>query len=375
MLRLARPDIPDAALDDIATILRSGMLVHGEFCDRFELRLADYLGVPHALVVSSGTAALHLSLLVLGIGHGDAVIVPDFTFPATANVVEMAGAHPLFVDVSPGSYNIDPQAVRRLCQDRAARNDIRAILPVHQFGNPCDMRELTAIAREFNLYVIEDAACAFGAVTDDGRAGTIGDTGCFSFHPRKMLTTGEGGLVVTGDADLAARLAMLRNHGIVAKSGVSRFETAGLNYRMTEVQAAIGLSQLDRYDETIDRRRRLKTIYDREFDACLEIAIPADGNGHIWQTYMVALAHGLPRDPIIERLRKEDIETNIGACSVLSQNAYARYRGDYEGHERWNSVALYQQGIALPLSETYSAEQIGAAAGVIRRVIEETRAA
>lgn len=193
MFKLSQPNISEAAIAAVADVLRSGQLVHGQECEAFERELAAYLGCSDVVLVSSGTAALHVALQALDIGAGDAVIVPDFTFPATANVVALTGARPVIVDVVPGTYTLDTVQLERVVQGWEGPERLRAVMPVHEFGCVADMSEINRIAKAHGLAVVEDAACALGARQGEHKAGTLGDVGCFSFHPRKTLTTGEGG--------------------------------------------------------------------------------------------------------------------------------------------------------------------------------------
>jgi dTDP-4-amino-4,6-dideoxygalactose transaminase len=214
MFRLSAPDILEEDCLAITNVLKSGYLVYGKNGAEFEKALAEYIGVRHAIIVSSGTAALHLALLALGIGPGDTVIVPDFTFPATANMVEMTGAEVLLADVDRYNYNIDPSFIRELIKIHGKTKRIRAIMPVHEFGCPAHLDEIHSIARKNNIEVIEDAACAFGSQYNGQKIGSKGNLCCFSFHPRKALTTGEGGFIATNNDEYANKIKLMRNHGI-----------------------------------------------------------------------------------------------------------------------------------------------------------------
>lgn len=370
MIRLSVPNIGDDEVMAVERILRSGQLVHGEENERFETELSAYLGAPEVVVVSSGTAALHVALAALGIGPGDAVIVPDFTFPATANVVELLGARPVFVDVEPGTYCLSVEGVRRAIADWSGPQSLKALMPVHEFGAPADMTPLMALAAQHGLHVIEDAACALGATIQGKRAGTLGVAGCFSFHPRKALTTGEGGAVVTSDPDLAKRLRLLRNHGIERGPMGTSFAMAGFNYRMTNFQAALGRVQLRKFDGWLSARRTLKDVYLEALGDIPGFSLPADLPGHSWQTFMGVLDASLDRGRVIERLKAAGIEANLGAQSVWSQPYYRDRYGPVS--ESWTSVRLFRQGLALPFCETMSPEQLRLVAATLRAVAEDT---
>ncbi|MCP4215992.1 MAG: DegT/DnrJ/EryC1/StrS family aminotransferase, partial [bacterium] len=246
MIKLAKPYIPEEAIKNVVDVLRSGNLVQGKYAKEFEISLCDYLDVPHAVVVSSGTAALHLALIALGIKESDEVIVPAFTFPATANVVELVGAKPVFVDINLSDFCIDTSNIEAKITAKT-----KAIMPVHEFGQAAKMDDIIALVKKYNLKLVEDAACALGTEFDNQKVGTFGELGCFSFHPRKAITTGEGGVIVTRSAELAEKLRVLRNHGISAKNGTIDFIAAGLNYRMTDFQAALGLGQMKSLEDDI----------------------------------------------------------------------------------------------------------------------------
>ncbi len=231
MLKLSQPNISEEAIAAVADVLRSGQLVHGPEGEAFEAELAAYLRCREVVLVSSGTAALHLALMALDVGPGDAVIVPDFTFPATANVIALMGARPVIVDVAPGTYTMDLGQLAELLAGWKGPERLRAVMPVHEFGATVDMDALRALTAPHGLDIVEDAACALGATANGARAGTLGRVGCFSFHPRKTLTTGEGGALATNDAALARRLRRLRNHGMErGPTGLTFFEAAP-NYR------------------------------------------------------------------------------------------------------------------------------------------------
>lgn len=286
MIRLIRPEIGTEEIRKVSEVLKSGFLVQGKNVEKFEKKVANYLSVKYAMAVSSGTAALHLALIALGIKEGDEVVLPDFTFPATGNVVVLVGAKPVLIDIDLKTFNIDPTRIEGNITSRT-----KAIIPVHEFGQSADMDPILDIAKRNNLYVIEDAACALGAEYKDKKCGTMGDIGCFSFHPRKAITTGEGGMVVTNNPDVAAKVKALRNHGMTNKDGIYYFEYTGFNYRMTDFQAALGWVQMKKLDEIIKKRRELAALYDSFLKGNDILIIPNVANGikHIYQSYVVLL--------------------------------------------------------------------------------------
>ena len=326
MLRLTVPDIRDEDIDAVVAVLRSGMLVQGEKVRAFEQGLADVTGVePNRVVaVNSGTSALYLSLLALGIGPGDAVFLPAFTFIATANVVELLGARPVFVDVSSDDYNILPELLERRVAEFSGLEKPKAVIAVHEFGCPAEMHEICEIAARYGMLVVEDAACALGATIGGRSVGTYGRAGCFSFHPRKSITTGEGGAIVTQDVALADRLRLLRNHGMKRTDQGFEFETAGFNLRMTELQAALGIGQLRRIDENIAERRKHVRTYQQALEGMSGIILPSDIQGHSWQSFMFLLPADTSRSDIIAQMRTAGIEANVGAQAVQRTEFYAK---------------------------------------------------
>lgn len=352
MLKLSQPNISEDAISAVGEVLRSGQLVHGQESDAFEKELASYLGCHDVVLVSSGAAALHLALLVLDIGPGDAVIVPDFTFPATANVIAMVGARPVIVDVLSNTYTLDPQKLQDVVSNWSAPERLRAIMPVHEFGCLADMKVINSIAKHNGLFVIEDAACALGAHLNGQKAGNFGDLGCFSFHPRKTLTTGEGGAIATNNPDHAARLRRLRSHGMERTPSGVFFQETATNYRLTNFQAALGRNQLPCLDCWIETRRQLAKKYLTELRPLVEkgwLKCPDWVDGHSWQTFMVVLNSSFNRNQIIEKLKVQGIEANLGAQSLSNIGLY--------GEQQYLSTigpTLYSSGLALPMYEKMS---------------------
>jgi dTDP-4-amino-4,6-dideoxygalactose transaminase len=369
MLRLSTPHLNDAAIAAAAAVLRTGALVHGEQGRAFERELADWLAARHAVLVSSGTAALHLALITAGIRPGDAVLVPDFTFPATGSAVVLAGARPVLVEVDASSYCITQATLADAIACWRGAERLRAVMPVHEFGYPVDMRAVGALAEQHGLVVIEDAACAIGARTGDRFAGTIGDIGCFSLHPRKTITCGEGGILTTADESTAQRLRRLRNHGLEAGPSGMQVIEAGYNYRLTDFQAALGRAQLPALHEWIAMRRALAAAYRAALEPLASagrIALPADHPGHSWQTFMVVLADGIDRDAVKTRLAQAGIESNLGAYCLSRQPAFTSFaRGG-------RSVAgrLFAQGLALPFCEQYGAAEVEQVAAALAVAVE-----
>jgi perosamine synthetase len=369
MLRLSVPHLDESAITAATRVLRSGFLVHGEEGQAFEREIQDWLHVRHAVLVSSGTAALHLTLLAQGIGSGDAVLIPDFTFPATGNAVLLAGARPVLVDVDPNTYCMTPATLRAAVDAWRGPPRLRAVMPVHEFGCPVDMGGILEIARSHRLAIIEDAACALGACINETFAGTFGEAGCFSLHPRKTLTTGEGGIVVTNDEPLARRLRRLRSHGVERSPTGPLFLEAGLNYRLTDFQAALGRAQLPKLHEWIEARRRLAAQYAQALTPLASaghLALPADRPGHSWQTFMAVLADGIDRSEVITHMAKQDVEVNLGAQCLSQQPAFAAFSPTTSGV----ASRLFRQGLALPFCEQYGVAEVERVVAALTSALE-----
>ena len=345
MIRLTIPDVGDEELEAIREVFRTGMLVQGERVAALEAGVARRVGTAHAVACSSGTAALHLALLALGIGPGDEAIVPAFTYPATGNVVALCGARPVLADVRPDTFALDPADAAAKVTPRT-----RAILPVHPFGLPADMDPLAELAERHGLTVVEDAACALGATYRGRACGAMGRLGCFSFHPRKAITTAEGGMVTTDDAELAERMRVLRNHGIARREGRTDFVAAGYNYRMSDVHGAIGVVQLGKLDAAIEARRQLAAAYNAALGDVGWLSLPVEppGRRHIYQSYVAVVAEGVDRDGVLARLREGGVECTIGTYALHVLDYYARSLG-YQPSDCPVAGALFERTITLPI--------------------------
>lgn len=331
-IRLAWPDVGAEELAAVAAVLDSGQLTMGPQVAVFEEALAAACAVSHAVAVSSGTAALHLAVLALGIGEGDEVLVPAYTFPATANVVALAGARPVLVDVDPRTMNLD---VGLLADAVTART--RAVLAVHLFGRPLPWEQLEAAVPE-RVTLLEDAAGALGARRGGRPCGSLGAAGCLSFHPRKIVTTGEGGAVTTDDGALADEVRRLRHHGIEPR-GDFDIRSAGLNYRLPDVLCALGLPQLRRLDALLEARQRLAAAYAERLEGLAELPSVEPGDVHGLQAYVVRLDR---RDEALAALREQGIEAQIGTYALHRLGAYAD-QGPFPGAD-----AAADRALALP---------------------------
>jgi perosamine synthetase len=351
----------EAEAEAAAAVVRSGWLAMGAKTAELERAVAALVGAPHAVAVSSGTAALHVALLASGVGPGDEVIVPSLSYIATANAVLYVGARPVFVDVDARTFNVDAALISAAITDRT-----RAIIPVHQIGLPVELDPILSVARERALVVIEDGACALGASLRGRLVGGAPSSACvFSFHPRKVITTGEGGMIVTADGELEARLRLLRAQGASVAADVrhaadelifEEYEHLGYNYRPTDVQAAIGLVQLARLPDLLARRRALAARYDQrlvEIDGVVTPRVPK-GACHSYQTYMVLLEGPWSRRAVMEALHQRGIATRRGVMAIHLTRYY---------RERFPPVTLRatehiaERGLCLPLFPQLTEEQ------------------
>jgi perosamine synthetase len=370
VIPLARPDLGPTELSAVTEVLSSGSLVQGPVVARFESVVADYLGVAQAVAVTNCTAALHLSLLSVGIGPGDVVVVPTYSWLSTANVVELVGATPRFVDIDPTSMNLSAAA---LADALGNGPPPAAVVFVHTFGNTAGVGEVLRIVRAAGVPLLEDAACAYGALTPAGPAGTLGFAGCFSFHPRKALTTGEGGMVVTGDADLARQVRILRNHGLDPDAPAPDFVAAGFNCRMTEFQAALGLVQHERLGELLAQRRRVAAVYDGLLkDTDVQTPVETGPDSHVYQSYVVQLPArcGGRVAEVVAGLRSRGIETTIGTWHMpLTRHFRQRYgftRGDFPATDE-----VFDRALSLPMPPDLSTSDQERVVAELLAVIEE----
>ena len=348
-IRLAWPDVGAEELAAVAEVLESGALTMGTRVGTFEELLAAACGVPHAVAVSSGTAALHLAVLALGIGPGDEVVVPAYTFPATANAVELCGARAVLCDVDPETFNLD---LARLPDALSPRT--KAVLAVHLFGRPLFWEALEALVPD-GVALVEDAAGALGAYHRGRPCGSLGVMGCLSFHPRKIVTTGEGGAVTTADPELADAARRLRHHGIVPR-GDFDIPQPGLNYRLSDILCAVGIPQVRRLEELHAARARVAAGYTERLADLVETPAAEDGDRHGWQAYVVRLAR---RDEALASLRAQGIEAQIGTYALHRLSAY-RDQGAFPGAD-----AAFERALALPFHTKLTGADLDRVAGAL----------
>jgi dTDP-4-amino-4,6-dideoxygalactose transaminase len=342
-MRLAIPYTDQDEINEVATVLATGYLTQGPKVAEFEGLIAALVGSRFAFAATSATTALHLSLAALGLQPGDEVLLPDFTFPATANVVIQLGARPVLVDIDLSTFNLNPNDCAAKLTPRT-----RAVMPVHLFGLPAQMQPLMELAHAHGLWVVEDAACAIGAACNGRQVGGFGHAGCFSFHPRKVITTGEGGMITTNDEALAQRISLLRSHGGLRAEGRFTFVDAGYNYRMSDLQAAVGVAQMRKLPEIIARRRALAAQLTAMLAGLPGLTPPSapPGCDHIYQAYVILLDQRYHRDAVIAALRRRQIESTLGTYALHTQPAYQSY-GCIPGGLP-NSHYAYEHSLALP---------------------------
>lgn len=362
---LAKPNIQEQDINLVSEVLKSGMLVQGKYVNELENSFVNYTKTKYASALSNGTATLHLALIALGIKTGDEVIVPAFSYMATANVVELVGAKPIFVDIDINTFNIDVTKIETVITSKT-----KAIIPVHEFGLACDMDSIITIAKKHKLFVIEDAACALGALYKEKHVGTFGDFGSFSLHPRKAISCGEGGVLITNDETLDSEIKLLRNHGTEIINGKMDFARFGFNYRMTDFQAALVFSQLPRLNETINYKQKLADVYFNELKLNnVKLPFVPNYTNHTWQTFHVLVNEIINRDELLIKLREKNIGANYGAqCMPYMKSFKDKYNLNCETLFP-NALLAYKQGLALPLYELLNTDQIKYISNTLNQLI------
>lgn len=355
-----RQSIDEEDIQAVVETLRSDFLTTGPKVQEFEQCVANYVGAKYAVAISNGTAALHAACFAAGIGEGDEVITTPITFAASANCVLYCGGKPVFADIDPVTYNIDPEDIIRKITKRT-----KAIIAVHYTGQPCDMDAIHEIAKEHNLIVIEDAAHALGADYKGQKIGSLSDMTTFSFHPVKHITTAEGGMIMTNSKELYDKLSLFRMHGITRDSELmSRNEgpwyyeqiTLGYNYRITDVQCALGISQMKKLNSFVSRRREIAKRYDEAFAENPNIIIPKqkEGCNNSYHLYVIQVKNVDRRD-VFEKLRTSGIGVNIHYIPVYTFPYYREH--GYMKTQCQNAEELYKHIISIPMYPDLSPEQ------------------
>jgi perosamine synthetase len=384
---ITKPFFGPEELRAVQEPLETGWVVQGPFVKRFEDKFSHFTGAAHSIATSSCTTALHIAVAALALKPGDEVIVPAFTWVATANVVEYMGAKPVFCDVDLDTFNISTDRVEALITDRTA-----GIIPVHLFGLCADMTPILETARRHGLWVVEDAACGLGAWYGGTHAGTLGDMGCFSFHPRKSITTGEGGMITTAQDEHDAACRSLRDHGASrsdhqrhSESGgflLSDYDLLGYNYRMTDIQGALGCAQMERVGWILERRRLVAERYDEMLAGLdwLQTPVVPDGSVHGYQSYVCMFRPEQPtiknverlharRNELMQRMEADGIATRQGTHAAHLQGFY-RQKYDIAPHDFPNAWIADRLSLSLPMyAQMTEAEQDDVVAGLKRAVV------
>jgi len=366
---LTKPYISPEVKDKVLQVLDSGYLTEGSVTKEFEISIKYYIGCQHALAVSNCTVGLEMALRALGIGQGDEVIVPDYTYPATAAVVGIVGATIVLVDVDPETMLIDYRAIEEAVTERT-----KVIIPVSIFGNPLDYDRLWNVKEKYNLHLIEDAACSIGAQYDGDFVGNLADISVFSFHPRKFITTGEGGMITTNNSEWAAWMESYKHFGMSSASSRRdiHFERIGTNYKLSDVQAAIGLVQMGQIASLLERRAKMAKRYHELLSGFPGISFPkiTPKGTHSWQSLCIFTPN---RDQIIEKLEEKNIETHIGTYALHMHHAYSRNPncrivGDLSG-----SRYAFESCLTLPLYQDMTTDQQEYVARELLSLVHEKR--
>jgi len=365
MIPIIKPYLDEKELEQISQVLSSGFLTQGPKTLEFEKIVAEHIGSKHAFAMSSCTTALHLALVVLDIKPDDEVLVADFTFPATANVVVQLGAKPVLVDIDLDTFTINPQNLERKITSKT-----KAVIPVDAFGCSANYDEILKITNKYNLPVIEDAATTIGTTYYDRYCGNLTTMGCFSFHPRKVITTGEGGMITTNDDALAEKIKLLRSHGGVRKGAWFEYEAAGFNYRLSDVLGAIGVAQMHKLSYLINRKRELAQELSNRLVSISGVRTPTNPKwgGHIYQSYVILLDEKINRDKVIESMKSQGVETTIGTYALHDQPFFQKQFG-YKTGELMNSHIAFTQSVTLPLYPQMTASDLDRIADTLRAAI------
>lgn len=374
MIPYGKQTIEQDDIQAVVDVLKSDFLTTGPKIAEFEQIVADYVGAKYAVAISNGTSALHAACFAAGIGPGDEVITTPLTFAASANCVLYCGGTPVFADVDPKTYNIDPEDIRRKITDRT-----KAIIAVHLAGQPCDMDAIHSIAREHGLIVIEDGAHALGSVYKGKKVGSMSDMTTFSFHPVKPITTGEGGMIVTDNEDFYKKMVLFRSHGITRDDSMmtrndgpwfyQQFDL-GYNYRITDIQCALGCSQMKKLDRFLARRKEIVARYNEAFADCDNIITPyqLSDTESGWHLYIVQVKN-CDRRKVFENMREKGIGVNVHYIPVYMHPYYQEH--GYENVHCANAEEIYSHIISLPLYPGLTSEQQDYVIDTLKSLCEE----
>ncbi|MBR0801187.1 DegT/DnrJ/EryC1/StrS family aminotransferase [Bradyrhizobium jicamae] len=377
-MQLTAPKFDEAEIEMLRTCLSSGWVTQGPMSQKFEQLIAERHGVKHALVTTSCTAALHLATMALDLKAGDEVVVPAFTWITSAHCAEYVGARAVFADIDLATYNLDPAAFETAITPRT-----RAVVAVHLFGLAAPLDDIRAIASRRGIAIIEDAACAIGTTYDGKPVGGLGDIGCFSFHPRKIVTTGEGGAVTTNDDTIAKAVGSLRNHGASAAHvpddeavgpwTMSAYNQIGYNLRLSDIQAAVGVAQMSKLDGLLAERRWVADGYRERLSDRNDIVLPAVDPGHSYQSFVIRIAEGgrQRRNALMVSLAKRSIQTRPGTHAVPALGYYRTKYGLCPQHFP-NAMIAEDTSITLPIFPGMTASDLDLVAETLDRALAAT---
>ncbi len=365
-IEVASPVIGNKELEYVTDAVRSGWVSsRGKYINLFEEKFSEYVGAKYSSTTMNGTVALHLALLALNIGKGDEVILPSLTFISTANAIRYVGATPIFVDVNEKNWNISPDNIKEKINSKT-----KAIIAVHLYGHPAEMDELSSLAREFGLFLIEDAAEALGAEYKGKKVGSLGDVSIFSFYGNKIITTGEGGMISTNNSKINQQVNLLKNHGM---SPTKRYwhEVVGFNYRMTNLQAALGLAQMESLDSFIIKKREIRASYQRLIEA-KSVVFQSEENWAKSANWMISIKldptkTDICRDLLMSKMSEAGIESRPVFPLIHKMPPYKHYLVD----DLINSSAISDNGINLPSSCSLDFESIDYISNVVNEALEE----
>jgi perosamine synthetase len=381
---LSKPDVTEKEIESVCQVLRSGTLSLGPAVVEFEQRFASFTGTAHAIATNSGTSALHLIVRALGIQAGDEVITTSFSFVASTNCFLYEGAAPVFVDIDPATLNLDPHAVRKFITEKCEVRDkelinrstgrrVRAIVPVHVFGVPCDMEPILGLAREFDLHVIEDACEAIGATYRGRKAGTFGQAAAFAFYPNKQMTTGEGGMIVTNDEQIALQCRSMRNQGRDPSPEWLQHVRLGYNYRLSDVHAALGSAQMERLEELLESRQRVASLYNASLARHHDLKLPASPAyaQPSWFVYVVQIkGTRRMRDNIIASLRAKGVGCQA-YFPAIHQQPYMREFCPEAGTTLPNTDLASATCLALPFFSQMTQTEVAYVCEQLERALEQ----